>query len=191
MSEVEIMSEFDKFGFPLTHREVLADKPAVSSTAIHLQALPEGHVLQILGRNGAHELEERLTAFSHGAQNAVRSAYPGQWFVVGDKRLPDEEIAALSESLALDGSVVDQSHGRVRIMIEGAAVENVLAKGTAVDLALSSFPVGHSVATLIGHIGTHITRLGHNCFEIMVLRGFSESLWDELKIMSGAHIADH
>jgi len=189
MREIATMSEFDKSSFVLEHSTALADKVTLSSTAIHLRALPEGHVLHILGRQYASELEERLSAFAQDARHAVRYASPGQWFVVGDKSLSDEEIKALAADLAADGSVVDQSHGRIRILIEGAAVEAVLAKGTAVDLALSAFPVGHSAATLIGHIGAHITRLRPTSFEIMVLRGFGESLWDNLKVMSAEYRA--
>jgi sarcosine oxidase subunit gamma len=63
-------------------------------------------------------------------------------------------------------------------------VERVLAKGTAVDLTLSAFPIGKSTTTLIGHIAAHITRMSAEGFEIMVLRGFAESLWDDLARMS-------
>ncbi len=76
--------------------------------------------------------------------------------------------------------VVDTSHGRVRMALSGATVERVLAKGTAVDLALSAFPVGQSATTLVGHISVQLTRTGEQSFELMVLRGFAGSLWDDL-----------
>ncbi|HTO32421.1 MAG TPA: sarcosine oxidase subunit gamma family protein, partial [Pararhizobium sp.] len=119
-----------------------------------------------------------------GAPHAVRHYGPGQWFVIGDAVLSSSEIFAKAAQLDGSGSIADQSHGRVRIGISGTAVESVLAKGTAVDLALSQYPVGRSAMTLIGHISALITRTGPNSFELMVLRGFAESLWDELIEMS-------
>jgi sarcosine oxidase gamma subunit len=80
--------------------------------------------------------------------------------------------------------IVDQSHGRVRILVRGPMAVRVLAKGTAVDLALSAFPVGHASTTLIGHIAAHVTRIDQDAFELIVLRSFAESLWDELGLMS-------
>ncbi|SEH97891.1 sarcosine oxidase, gamma subunit family, heterotetrameric form [Rhizobium tibeticum] len=53
----------------------------------------------------------------------------------------------------------------------------------AVDLALSECAVGRSTTTLIGHIAAHITRVDEDAFEIIVLRGFAESLWDDLARM--------
>ncbi len=43
--------------------------------------------------------------------------------------------------------------------------------------------VGGSTATLIGHIAAHVTRVDKDAFEIIVLRGFAESLWDDLARM--------
>jgi sarcosine oxidase subunit gamma len=79
---------------------------------------------------------------------------------------------------------VDQSHGRVRIRIEGKMASRALSKGNAVDLDPSAFPVGQSAVTLIGHIAAHMTRVAPEAFEIIVLRGFAESLWDDLARMS-------
>jgi sarcosine oxidase subunit gamma len=53
-----------------------------------------------------------------------------------------------------------------------------------VDLDQSALPVGRSATTLIGHIAAHLTRIDAECFEIVVLRGFAASLWDDLSRMS-------
>ena len=37
--------------------------------------------------------------------------------------------------------------------------------------------------TLIGHISVHMTRAAPDRFELMVLRGFAESLWEEIAHM--------
>jgi heterotetrameric sarcosine oxidase gamma subunit len=66
---------------------------------------------------------------------------PGQWFIVGNKLLSRSEITALISTLEPKADCVDQSHGRVRIRVSGSKVEQMLAKGTAVDLAPTAFPL--------------------------------------------------
>ncbi|CZT37429.1 sarcosine oxidase subunit gamma family protein [Rhizobium sp. 9140] len=154
------------------------------SRAIRLEALPEGHVIQVLGKPGDTLSMARLKAISDGAPHAVRAAGLGQWFIVGDRAKTHAELADLFASLQPEAFGVDQSAGRVRILAAGPMVERMLAKGTAVDLSLSNVPVGHATTALIGHIAAHITRTGNDTFEIMVLRGFAQSLWDDLARMS-------
>ncbi|CAN7347855.1 sarcosine oxidase subunit gamma [Pararhizobium sp. LjRoot255] len=171
--------------FALLHRSALAGARsgsfgASSMTArITLGALPEGHVLQVLAAHGSG-LQNLILQIGDGAPHAVRPYGPGQWFVVGDAPLSAAHIAGKATLLAGKASIADQSHGRVRIGISGASVEAVLAKGTAVDLDRANFAIGHSAMTLIGHISALMTRTDVDCFELMVLRGFAESLWDEL-----------
>jgi sarcosine oxidase subunit gamma len=176
--------------FALLHRCALAGARsgsfgASSMTArITLGALPEGHVLQVLAAHGSGGLQNLIPQIGDGAPHAVRPYGPGQWFVVGDAPLSAADIAGKATLLAGKASIADQGHGRVRIGISGASVEAVLAKGTAVDLDRANFAIGHSAMTLIGHISALITRTDVDSFELMVLRGFAESLWDELLQMS-------
>lgn len=157
-----------------TGRFGAAFDPARSLT---LSALPEGHVLHVLAAPDAVPDADAIAAAGGGA---LRAYAPGQWFIVGDTKLDAARKAAIAATLAGVADVVDTSHGRVRMALSGGAVERVLAKGTAVDLALSVFPIGKSATTLVGHISVQLTRTGEDAFELMVLRGFAESLWDEL-----------
>jgi sarcosine oxidase subunit gamma len=176
--------------FALLHRPTLADAKSGSFGApsagarITLTALPEGHVLQVLAARGTGDLQDLIPRIGDGALHAVRPYGPGQWFVVGDAPLSAAEIYGKMPLLDGRASISDQSHGRVRIGISGRAIETVLAKGTAVDLDSARFPIGQSAMTLIGHISALITRTGADSFELLVLRGFAESLWDELIQMS-------
>jgi len=170
--------------FAIEHRAALAGKPALISTGVTLRALPEGHVLHLLSASADVSVSSTISAVLGCRALAKRSASPGQWFVVGDEPLSPAALADIVQKVKPHAEVVDQSHGRVRIAIAGAKATSVLAKGTAVDLALSAFPVGHATTTLIGHIGAHITRVSEDGFELMVLRGFAESLWDELAELS-------
>lgn len=174
------MSDF-KSDFRPALRPVLGAKGAIASTAIKLFPLPEGAIIHVLAAPGTAGLEARLRGLTIGD---VRAVSPGQWFIVGEQPLPHADMKALLTALEPQATGVDQSQGRVRIRIEGRLSERVLAKGTAVDLSLAAFPVGHATTTLIGHIAAHLTRVDGQVFEVIVLRGFAESLWDDLARMS-------
>lgn len=159
----------------LIHRPVLASAKPLGSDRIRLTPLPEGTVLQVFGPSA------RGASLAEAAARAglsLRPNGPGQWYLVGDA--PDR--------LGLpDGfSVVDQSHGRVRIAVEGDVVEQVLAKGTGVDL--SRFEIGDATTTLVGHVGAHVTRMAADRFELMPLRSFAESLWHDLERMAAEYV---
>lgn len=165
----------------IVRRSALATKEPIRSTQISLTALPEGHVVHVLAEWDA-DLSAAL-AEAVGTAHAVRRIAPGQWFVLGDGQTPFRDLVTSLQRRAPDAAYVDQSHGRVRMLLRGPVVERVLAKGTGVDLALPAFPVGHTAATLFGHIAVHLTRVEEEAFELTVLRGFAESLWDDLSLM--------
>ncbi|MDO9416688.1 sarcosine oxidase subunit gamma family protein [Pararhizobium sp.] len=176
--------------FALQSRSPLPDtvpqKPLAKgrTATVSLSFPPQGHVLHVLAARDAGDLTVSLAAISDGSANSVRFAGLGQWFIVGDAPLSAADVAAHASALAGKASIFDQSHGRTRIGISGGDVETVLAKGTAVDLDLSQFPVGRSAITLVGHMSVHLTRTAGDAFELMVLRSFAESLWDDLLRMS-------
>jgi len=170
--------------FELIHRPVLGSATPLLGDRIRLMPLPEGTVLQVFG-DAAH-----AASLAHAAQHAglsMRANGSDQWYLVSDEPASGTALPDLASSLPDSLSVVDQSHGRVRIAVEGVAVEDVLAKGTGVDLG--RFEVGRSTTTLIGHIATHMTRIAIDRFEIMPLRGFAESLWHDLEKMAAEYVA--
>lgn len=169
--------------FIIEHRAALGEKKSSSFMGVKLEVLPEGHVLHALAGSADGDLSGAIRTALGLEALAVRFVTPGQWFIVGDNALSHAELTDLADRLKPMVDIVDQSHGRIRIGLSGEKATAVLAKGTAADLALAAFPVGHATMTLIGHIGAHITRTGENAFELMVLRGFAESLWDELADM--------
>lgn len=168
----------------IIHRMALAARKPVSGTGMRIEAMPEGHAIHVLARDNAEDLAPFLS--KHAPEQvacSVRSVSRGQWFIVGDKPLSRSELTALCSKLEPKVDCIDQSHGRVRIRASGFNVEQILAKGTAVDLAPAAFPVDHATTALIGYIAAHITRTDAETFEIIVLRGFAESLWDDLETM--------
>ncbi len=89
-------------------------------------------------------------------------------------------MGAADHSAGASLALSDQSHGRVRLSLDGRRARSALARGTGVDLYETVFTPGSSAATLFGHIGIHLTCLAPERFELIVLRGFAESLWHEL-----------
>jgi len=163
----------------LSRSALVATQPRTFG-GLKITAIEEGSIVQVLAKSATPELANLLSTITGGTPHAVRAAGPTQWYLVGDKPLSHGDLTRMLETLAPLAAGVDQSHGRVRIRIEGPMVERLLAKGTAVDVDIAAFPVGQSAATLFGHVGCHLTRLDTNVFELMVLRGFAESLWDDL-----------
>lgn len=155
----------------LAHRQALH---GAGGDGVTLKALPEGHVVLLLTRAAAQVPDV----------SELRPAGPGQWFMVGDVPLTAKEFAALVSRLP-DVAVSDQSHGRVRIVVEGAMAPAMLAKGTAVDL--EALAVGACATTLVGTLGVHLTRTAATTYELMVLRSFAEALWDDLEAMAAEY----
>lgn len=168
--------------FQLIHRPAVRGSFTSSTGAVTLQPLPEGRVIHVLGKPDGGDLRQTLAGFAGTEPHGLRSAGPGQWFIVGDSPMTHDEFQAMAARITPHAFLVDQSHGRVRIGLKGSRISDVLAKGTGVDL--EGIDVGHSAMTLVGHISVHLTRTAPDAIELMVLRGFAESLWDDLVRMS-------
>jgi sarcosine oxidase subunit gamma len=160
------------------HRSALAGHRPVGGGDVLLTPLPEGHVLQLLG------ITDRSKVPTPPGASKIYDGGAGQWYVVGDEPLSRQALAKYFAALPKGAHGVDQSHGRVRIRVAGRKAELALAKGTGVDLTAFAFPVGYATTTLFGHIAAYVARTDTSTFELMVLRGFAESLWDDLVRMS-------
>lgn len=146
-----------------------ADKgaPGVVLSTIHPVTL-----VAVIARKGKSKYVKDALGALRGA--VVMWAGPDQYFVKG------ADIASLQNRLAGSASVIDQSHGRVMLRVEGPKARALLAKGTPVDLHPEQFSVGQSALTQMAHVGVHLTRVGADAYELSVFRGFSESFWEWL-----------
>ncbi|OWV61413.1 sarcosine oxidase subunit gamma [Rhizobium sp. N122] len=169
------------------HRPVLAGARynGMAESGLRLEALPEGHLLHVLGAIEPAALTAEL-AKAGLANSSIRKAGFRQWFVAGDAPLSPAGLQVLAAALAGKAVVMDQSHGRVRMGVSGRSSRLLLSKGTAIDLDPSVFPEGGSAMTMVGHISVQIARTGDDSFELTVLRSFAESLWDELVHMAAS-----
>jgi len=168
--------------FELIHRPAVGAVSVRGSDAFAMKALPEGTLIHLLGKAGGEDLTGLLQGLFGADANTVRGFGPGQWLVVKDEAAVQTELTPLLDQLGDRAFAVDQTHGRVRIEVSGSAVTSVLAKGTAVDF--EGLAVGQSAMTMFGHISVHLTRCEPDRYELIVLRGFAQSLWDEIADMS-------
>lgn len=164
---------------------VLARREPVAAPQVRLSALPEGTILLVVGGPNMPEPADPIESLAAGAGLSARAVPPGQWLLVGDRPTAHVEMRRLLAALEPHASGFDQSHGRVRLRLEGPMAATVLSKGTAVDLHPSAFPEGRTAATLIGHVSAWLTRLDTQAFEIVVPRTFAEAAWDSLAGMCG------
>lgn len=133
-------------------------------------------ILTVIARKGKGQAVAEALAGLRGA--AVQWAGPDQYFVLAEGRGEGALFAQVRNLLEGNGSVSDQSHGRVVIRISGPKARAVLAKGTPVDLYPDEFPVGKSALTQMAHVGVHLTRVDEDAYDFSVFRGFSESFWE-------------
>ncbi len=141
-----------------------------------MTAPPEGTVLQIL-ETGAGDI---ATALAGHGDFAIRPCAPGQWFAVADAPLDPATLRKIEAALAGKADVIDQSAGRVRVVIAGANVRAALAKGVPVDLHPDVFETGRTATTLCGHLTVTLTRTGDDRFDILVMRSYAAALWESL-----------
>ena len=108
------------------------------------------------------------------ASGAARCVWTGrgQAFLMGPA--PDAALGA-------HGAVTDQSDAWAMVLIEGAAVTDILARLVPIDLRTASFPVGHTARTLLQHMTVSITRVSASGFQIMAFRSMAATLVHEIE----------
>ncbi len=99
------------------------------------------------------------------AARAIRTE-PLKWWLLGEAGLPAPEIAIA------DGTVLDLSHARTRIALEGPAAPDLLARLVAIDVRPGRFEDGQVAATGLHGVGLLIARTGP-AWEIFVPRSYA------------------
>lgn len=96
------------------------------------------------------------------------------WVVGGVVGTADRLRDALPAGQAV---VLDLSHARTVVAVEGPQVRRVLAKGFPIDLHADAFPEGAAAQTAVDHVGVLVHRTGPDRFEIYVPRSFAAGFW--------------
>jgi sarcosine oxidase subunit gamma len=107
------------------------------------------------------------------AAGDVRIAWSGldQAFLMG--AVPDAKLAA-------HAALTDQSDAWTNLVLEGAAVRDVLARWTPVDLSRPACPPGSARRTLVGHMSALILHSEGDRFEVLVFRSMAATAVHEM-----------
>lgn len=131
-----------------------------------VNAIKRATSLALTTRQGA--LSDTAQAFQHA---------PARWTVISTDQLMPE---TLTKAVGDNATVVDLSHGRTIIRIDGADAEWVLSKLFAIDFALAAFPVSKGIATQHHEIFALIQRIDDDAFDIIVFRSYARAFWHAL-----------
>lgn len=147
----------------------------------HLEVPRRQAIVTVMAADG--EETAVAAALTTMSEASLRFVGPGEWLVVSQSETPDGLLRSLSLVLADTAYVLDQSDGRIVLRLSGPNVRRILAKGVAIDLHPSVFAIGAASNLLCGHISVNLARTGENEFELIVMRSFAESLFDDLRLM--------
>jgi heterotetrameric sarcosine oxidase gamma subunit len=155
-------------------------------------SLPARDIVQLAARRGREgELAAALgAAFGLVLPGPGRNAtaegrtaiwlQPGIWAIAAPRGAEGALARDLSDIAAASAAVIDQSHGRCTIRIEGARVRDALAKGCRLDLHPKAFSVGATATTQIAHIGCLLHHADIDAFELTMMATFAEAYWEWL-----------
>lgn len=124
-----------------------------------------------------------LPAPGHAASGGEARALwlgPDRWMLLA---VDGFDLMAKLDAAAgpVGGVVVDQSHGRAILRLDGPAVRDVLAKGTGVDLHPHAFAENTVAQCGLFHLPVSLDRRrGSGTFDVHVMRGFAQSLHESL-----------
>jgi heterotetrameric sarcosine oxidase gamma subunit len=116
-------------------------------------------------------LPQKVGIATQGNGRTVMLVGPAQYLLSGGLvSVPDAE-----------GAVVDLTHARTRLYVEGAMAPEVLCRGAPLDFHDSAFPVGAFAQTGIHHTPVLIHRVAEQRYEIDALRTFALTVWHWLE----------
>lgn len=144
---------------PLT--SIWAIAPYRGKTGDVSEALTQAHGLPFPEPGALHETESARIAWSGLDQALLLGVLPN---------------AALADHAAL----TDQSDAWTRLILDGPAARDVLARFVPIDLSPAACPPGSARRTLLGHMSALILHPGGDRFEILVFRSMTGSAVHDL-----------
>ena len=93
--------------------------------------------------------------------------------------------AIIPDTNNVDLTVVDLSHARTVIRIEGDVARELLARLASVDFSPEIFSVGQFVQTGMHHIGVLIERIDETCYDIFIPVTWAASIWGIITLHAG------
>jgi heterotetrameric sarcosine oxidase gamma subunit len=153
---------------------------------VHLSEAQPAALIQIAGWGDFEEvIKPGLTELGFddaGNYRQCRTANDIQLF----RTAPDRILLVAPATIALPDSLqsspslaaLDLSHSRTRIVFEGPAAQDVMARLAPIDFGLTALPVDSFVQTGIHHVGVLIHRPTAKRFEILTPITWARSLWE-------------
>ncbi|PIE39754.1 MAG: sarcosine oxidase subunit gamma, partial [Gammaproteobacteria bacterium] len=118
-----------------------------------------------------------LNTVSSNDKVSVLGFSPSEWLIItangGETALISTLTAALADTHSL---VCDVTGGTTKLNVSGKNAQDLLEKGTYVDLHDSVFKPGMLYATQIAHAPAVIIKNGSNDFTLIVRRSFSDHI---------------
>ena len=104
---------------------------------------------------------------------------PNRWLIVEPET---RDLTSLIKNQIKETSVaiIDLSHARSSIEIDGLMTRDLLLKGAAIDFHREVFLINHCVQTTFFNSSALISCLDENRFNILVARGFALDLWKKV-----------
>jgi methylglutamate dehydrogenase subunit D len=104
-----------------------------------------------------------------------------QWLALAAEEALPNLRAELHSVVGNSASLSDQSDARFAVVMSGPKARDTLAKLTPIDLHPRVFVLSQTALTLFGRLIGQITLIDEMpSYEVMVFRGFAESLWRAL-----------
>ncbi len=153
---------------------VLRERRPGSFVEVALWDISPATVKAVLKPTGVKAPPEACRLVS-GRGGAVLFAGPGRYFAVAEDTGLAEKIAAAMPGGA--GAVVDLTHGRVGIRIEGGDAETLLQKGATLDLDLRAFPASATATVGIHHMSVTLVRVDEDVFDLFAMSSFADAIW--------------
>ena len=129
------------------------------------------------GRIGATlglDLTSRINRAARSESCSALRLGPDEWLLIADAEADPWLAARIREAAAdLAVSVVDVSHRHAGLVLDGPAVEAVLAAGCPLPLDAAVFPMERATRTLFAKAEIVLWRRGPDRFHIEVARSFA------------------
>ena len=149
--------------------------------------------IQILTFNGKHQDAAEAITQALGIECSTKPGVsnsdgltqiswngPNSWMIVASDeeagRVPDELFKLLLGAVGDLGAVVDQSHGRSGLRLNGLRARKVMAKNTAIDLHPRAFGPGRCAMTSVAHMNATIVQVDDApTYDLFVIRSLARS----------------
>ena len=170
------------------------DAGALNPFGVEISAMPPGALVQLAGWENFSEVVEpmlRALGFSGlgDCKNARTTGVSICYRLTRDRILlrsdDAERLAQATRTLsATEVAVLDLSHARWVLRLEGTRTPDLLARLAPLDFGPSAFPVGSFAQTGIDHVGVLVHRQTAERYEVLVPYTWMESIWkmDEIRL---------